>query len=211
MDHALYRIEKVERPPGPIGVHVAVALLGHAWPVAGMLLFGWDVLEAAFAYWGGLGAFLIVGILRILPVSRPLAGFFALHGGVFWLASLQLVSLLREPGTSWTDIGWAKLLGIAALAGGTVAFQEWRYGRLEAAAGRTVEGLGLAGRYYWRFGLMAFLVFMVADVSPLLAGWLLVGISTAVDALAAILNTLHPRRVVRNAPATEASPDTPPS
>ena len=39
MPDALYRIEKVQRPPGPVGVHVAVALLGHAWPVVGMLLF----------------------------------------------------------------------------------------------------------------------------------------------------------------------------
>lgn len=171
-----------------------------------MLLFGWDVLEAAFAYWGGLGAFLLIGVARILPVARPVAAFFALHGGIFWLASLQLVSWLREPGTSWTDLGWAKLLGIAALAGGTVLLQEWRHGRLEASAGRTVEGLGLVGRYYWRFGLMAFLVFMVADLNPLGAGWLLVGISTAVDILATIVRTLWPRRVVRNSPPVAASP-----
>ena len=204
MSEALYRIEKVERPPGPVALHVGVAIAGHLWPIGGMLLFGWDVLEAAFAYWGGLGAFLVVGIVRMLPVSKPVAGFFALHGGIFWLASLQLVSWLREPGTSWTEIGWAKLLGIAALNGGTVVVQEWRYGRLEAAAGRTVEGLGLAGRYYWRFGLLAFLVFMVADVSPLAAGWLLVGLSTTVDAIAAVCGTLWPRRVVRNTPVTPA-------
>lgn len=202
MSEALYRIEKVERPPGPVGVHIGIALVGHLWPIVGMLFFGWDVLEAAFAYWGGLGAFLVVGIVRILPVSRAVAGFFALHGGVFWLASLQLVSWLREPGVSWTDIGWAKLLGIAALAGGTVVFQELRRGRMEAAAGRTVEGLGLVGRYYWRFGVLAFLMFMVADGNPLGAGWLLVGISTAVDAVAAVCGTLWPRRVVRNQPAT---------
>ena len=205
MSEALYRIEKVERPPGPLGAHIAIAVLGHLWPLVGMLLFGWDVLEAAFAYWGGLGAFLIVGLVRILPVSRPVAGFFALHGGVFWLASLQLVSWLRDPGTSWTDIGWAKLLGIAALAGGTVVFQEWRYTRQEAAAGRRVEGLGLAGRYYWRFGLMAFLVFLLGDVSPRAAGWLLVGISGAVDAAAATVGALWPKRVVRNAPPAAAT------
>lgn len=200
MSEALYRIESVERRPGPLGFHLAVGVLGHVWPIAGMLLFGWDVLEVAFAYWGGLGAFLAVGVVRILPVQRWVAGFFALHGGIFWLASLQLVSELRAPGTTWMDIGWGKLLGIAALSGGTVLFQEFRYGRLEAAAGRTVEGLGLVGRYYWRFGLMAFLLFMVADVSPRGAGWLLVGISTTVDTLATIVGTLWPRRVFRNSP-----------
>ena len=199
MTEAMYRIESLPNPPGHMGMRVALAAVPHLLPLVGLALFDWDVFEAAMTYWASLGAYLVYAILRMWRASKRLAQFFILHGGVFWLASIEFVFMVKDG-----PAPWLRLLLYALLAAGGIALQEWRLGRLEVSEGREPQGLTLIGRFYVRFLVLAFSLFMVDGVAPRTQGWLLLGMAAAIESALAMLAARWPWRLVRNVPA--ASP-----
>lgn len=187
-----------------------VLLAANSLPLFGVLLFDWSVFDVVFFYWAEnviIGGINVLRILtsggNIVPPDDPrlrgrklprvggpakifLAGFFAVHYGLFCWGHQQFVIGLFADGRSVSDVIADPVIGVGLLAiAGSHLFSFFK-NYLAGGEGRRTSAATLMKRPYGRIIVLhvtiiigGFLV-MLAD-SPVLLLVALVVIKTVVD------------------------------
>ena len=120
-------------------------LIANAIPLIGVLFFGWSLITILVLYWIEnviVYAFTIVKLLTVEPTNGGLAGFFALHYGIFTFVHGVFAFILAGL-TGWFIGGWLYWIVVVAamLASHVLSLGLNWFGRGEyrvASAGRVM-------------------------------------------------------------------------
>ena len=170
-----------------------IALLAaNLLPLAGALLFGWDLGLILLLYWAESAIILLFSLVKVGLVAGVAAAFlipfFIVHAGIFMLVHLVFIATLfvDRPDAGW--LSFARDLGLAAVvlfASHFVSFLQNVVRRSERAANAQAVMVGFYGRIVvMQLTIIAGGFLTLALGSPIWALALLVLLKTGADAMA---------------------------